>query len=234
MFDTSNLRLPMLQAAQAQKHVTLNDSLQALDVLVQLSVIDRAQLAPPGAPIDGARYLVPDGASGAWSGHAHEIAAFQDGVWVFHAARDGWRVYVAAEGRMLTFAHGRWRETYVHDGFGAGLAFGLVSEDHVLAAGATSETAITIPERAILFGVTGLVSQAVTGVSSFSVGVAADAQRFGSGIGTGVNSQVNGVGTPSAYYSATPIRFTATGGGFTGGSVRVAAHFVRLQIPDFI
>ena len=38
MSDTANLNLPCLEPAQAQKHVTLNEALTALDALVQLSV----------------------------------------------------------------------------------------------------------------------------------------------------------------------------------------------------
>ena len=35
MTDTANLLLPLLQAAQAQKHVTVNEALLRLDALVQ-------------------------------------------------------------------------------------------------------------------------------------------------------------------------------------------------------
>ncbi len=47
---TPNLALPYLAAAQAQKHVTVNEALDALDGLVQLSVISAALAAPPGKP----------------------------------------------------------------------------------------------------------------------------------------------------------------------------------------
>jgi hypothetical protein len=48
MSDTSHiLGLPYIQPAQAQKHVTHNEVLRVLDALVQLSVEDRDQTAPP-------------------------------------------------------------------------------------------------------------------------------------------------------------------------------------------
>ncbi|KKM25255.1 hypothetical protein LCGC14_1596850, partial [marine sediment metagenome] len=51
MSDVSaNLTLPFLQPSQAQKHVTHNEALQRLDLLVQLSVLDRDLTAPPGSP----------------------------------------------------------------------------------------------------------------------------------------------------------------------------------------
>ncbi|HHN73529.1 MAG TPA: DUF2793 domain-containing protein, partial [Thermopetrobacter sp.] len=59
-----NLALPLLSAAQAQKHVTVNDALSRLDGLVQLSVKDRNLAAPPASPVDGDRYIVATGGSG--------------------------------------------------------------------------------------------------------------------------------------------------------------------------
>ena len=66
MPDTStHLLLPYLLAAQAQKHVTVNEALRLLDGLVQLAVLDRHLTAPPASPADGARYIVASGATGA-------------------------------------------------------------------------------------------------------------------------------------------------------------------------
>ena len=39
MAESKNLQLPFLTAAQAHKHVTVNESLLRLDALVQLSVV---------------------------------------------------------------------------------------------------------------------------------------------------------------------------------------------------
>ena len=47
--DTDILGLPLILPAQAQKHVTHNEALVALDVIVQLSVINRDQTVPPAA-----------------------------------------------------------------------------------------------------------------------------------------------------------------------------------------
>jgi len=47
MSETTNLRLPYVQAAQAQKHVTVNEALRLIDGAVQLSVRDRNLAAPP-------------------------------------------------------------------------------------------------------------------------------------------------------------------------------------------
>lgn len=57
MADTPNLGLPLLAAAQSQKHVTHNEALEELDGLVQCSVISRTLTSPPGSPADSREYL---------------------------------------------------------------------------------------------------------------------------------------------------------------------------------
>jgi hypothetical protein len=80
MTDTPNLALPYILASQAQKHVTHNEAIRALDCLVQLSVESRVLTSPPASPADGSRYVVAAGASGDWTGQSGKIAAFQDGI----------------------------------------------------------------------------------------------------------------------------------------------------------
>ena len=65
---TTNLLVPWILAAQAQKHVTHNEALRLLDGLVQLSVLDRDLTTPPGSPADGDRYIVASGGTGSWAG----------------------------------------------------------------------------------------------------------------------------------------------------------------------
>ena len=65
MSDTPLIGLPLLEASQAQKHVTHNEALLLLDAMVHLAVISRALAAPPASPGDGDRYLVAASATGA-------------------------------------------------------------------------------------------------------------------------------------------------------------------------
>ena len=65
MSNSANLALPMLQAAQAQKHVTVNEALTILDGAVQLILQATDQTVPPTTPNDGDCYGVPAGAIGA-------------------------------------------------------------------------------------------------------------------------------------------------------------------------
>ena len=102
------LKLPYIQAAQAQKHVTHNEALRQLDVLVQLSVLTHTRTTPPADPAPGACHLVGANGAGAWAGHDHAIALWSDGAWLFHPPQPGWRVYSLETGTILVFDAGTW------------------------------------------------------------------------------------------------------------------------------
>lgn len=108
MPNTTNLMLPLLTASQSQKHVTHNEALLKLDLQVQLSVVSRSLTAPPGSPVDGDRYIVATGATGAWASKDLNVAAWQNGAWVFLAPRNGWTAYVESEAVTLTWTGSSW------------------------------------------------------------------------------------------------------------------------------
>lgn len=110
MTSTPHLALPLLAAAQAQKHVTHNEALASLDALVHLAVKERGRTAAPGSPAQGERYLVGAGASGDFASHDGEVALFDLGVWRFYSPRPGWRAYVEAEGRIVVFDGSQWQD----------------------------------------------------------------------------------------------------------------------------
>lgn len=131
MSDTPNLNLPYMLAAQAQKHVTHNEALRMLDAVVQLSVLDRNLAAPPASPVNGDRYIVATSPTGAWSGQAEKIAAFQDGAWAFYAPKEGWLAWIADENLVAAFDGGGWAP--ISGGGGVtdhGLLAGLSDDDH--------------------------------------------------------------------------------------------------------
>ena len=74
--QTPNLRLPYMMAAQAQKHVTHNEAIRALDALVQISVASHVTASPPVGPVEGERRIVGAGATGAFAGQTGKIAAW--------------------------------------------------------------------------------------------------------------------------------------------------------------
>jgi Protein of unknown function (DUF2793) len=112
MTSTPRLSLPYLQPNQAQKHVTLNDSLSLLDMLVQLSVQALDEASEPTNPAEGDCYILPDDAIGeAWASlPARSVVCFQDGNWVARAPQAGWRAFVEATGALIVFNGTDWRE----------------------------------------------------------------------------------------------------------------------------
>lgn len=70
--------------------VWMNPSLLRLDTLIFLDVIQRSLNTPPGGPSVGDRYHLGASPTGAWSGHAGEIAGYFDGAWTFFIPKEGW------------------------------------------------------------------------------------------------------------------------------------------------
>lgn len=109
---TANLALPLIQAAQAQKHVTHNEALRLIDTLLQLAVLDRDLASPPGSPGEGQRWIVAASPTGGWAGHAGHIAAWQDAGWQFSAPQTGWVAFVIDEGTLLTWNGTAWGDFF--------------------------------------------------------------------------------------------------------------------------
>lgn len=110
MSETPLLGLPLLDAAQAQKHVTHNEALLLLDAALHLAVASRSVATPPGAPAEGDRYLIAAAATGTWATHDGELAFREQGVWRFATPRTGWRLWVVDESKFLIFDGAVWRD----------------------------------------------------------------------------------------------------------------------------
>jgi Protein of unknown function (DUF2793)/Repeat of unknown function (DUF5907) len=106
--ETTILTLPLILAAQAQKHVTHNEALVKLDLIVQLSVLSRNTLTPPVTPVVGDRYIVGGIGTGAWAGQDQKIALFTLGGWTFTTALLGWQAYIVDESQMGFFDGTTW------------------------------------------------------------------------------------------------------------------------------
>ncbi len=242
MSQTSpTLHLPLVQPAQAQKHVTVNEALLRLDALVRTGVESRTVAVQPAEPGEGAAWLIPAGASGTdWSGFdVGDIAVFRDGSWQAYGPLDGWRVHVRDEDCDVGWqASGqRWRaapslQRLVEGETGgateAWLGDGIVAE----LGGGEVETSLVIPARSVVIGVSVRTRDAITGAASFDCGIAGETAKFGGSLGISAGSSNIGVIGPTAFYADTPILLTANGGDFTGGSVAIAIHAWCPVAPD--
>jgi uncharacterized protein DUF2793 len=103
MTSTPNLALSYLAAAQAQKHATVNEALDHLDGLVQLSVISSILTLPPTNPTDGDRYIVAASAIGAWAGWDDSVAHFSGEAWLRMIPQTGWIAWDQAVGGIVIY-----------------------------------------------------------------------------------------------------------------------------------
>jgi hypothetical protein len=100
--------LPLIAAAQAQKHVTHNEALLMLDALSSAHLLDRDSSAPPLAASDGDAYLVKPAGTGAWAGQDGNIAFALDGGWRFYRPYAGLVAYVVDEAALIVHDGSAW------------------------------------------------------------------------------------------------------------------------------
>jgi hypothetical protein len=234
MPETSKLGLPLVEAAQAQKHVTVNESLSRLDAVVQLTFLEIGRSVPPGAASEGDAYTLGSGASGVWSGQDGRIAVFANGGWVFLDPGLGWQAFSSTTGVRVQYDGVAWVEGGgVISANGAGFVHRTIEIDLAISTGASVVATGAIPANAIVYGVTGVVLVDIGGVTSLGVGVSGATDRYGTGIGTSAGAWLRGLtGSPLAYYAETDLVVTGEGGAFDGtGSLRLAVHFAELTLP---
>lgn len=112
--STARLALPMLFAGQAQKEMTHNEALTALDIAVQASVVEIHAEIPPVDPEPGQCWILGEAPEGAWTGHEFALAAWTDGGWRFVNAREGMRAFVTEVNEFAVFSSGSWAVGELH------------------------------------------------------------------------------------------------------------------------
>lgn len=232
--QTQRLGLPLVQAAQAQKHVTVNESLARLDGLVNLVLLSVSQSLPPMAMVEGSCYGVPPGAGEAWAGQDGKIAIVSNGGWVFVDTQAGMRAFIVDTGSRAIHDGTGWIEGAMTLGsFGSALAARVEESEVTVTAGTSMTTDLVIPNSAMVIGATARVSEALTGtLTSWAMGTEGATDRFGSSLGIQQGSWARGMlSQPFTYWSPAPIILTATGGAFAGGKVRLAVHWLELTLP---
>lgn len=234
MSETAKLGLPLVQPAQAQKHVTVNDAFQRLDAFAQISISTAGAATPPPTPGEGELHAVGTGATADWSGHDGKLALFLNGGWLFLQPNVGWRGWRLDAGSAVSYDGADWVEgggAFTQNG--AGFVHRSIEIDHAISAGATTDVTGFIPSNSMVYGVTGRVLADIGGAASFEIGVAGSSNRYGSGIGVSTWSWARGLtSNPLAYFTATDLVLTATGGTFDGtGTFRLAVHFAELTLP---
>lgn len=232
--ETPRIGLPLLQPAQAQKHVTVNEALIRLDALAGLLLEEVGRTAPPASPAEGGCWAVGAGAGGAWAGQDGSIAIAANGGWVHVAPQAGMRGHLRS-GEPVAFDGSAWRVgALTLTPSGAGIGARSVEVTVTPAAGARVPSGLVIPEGVLILGATARVTTGLGGdLSSWAMGTGDAVDRFGSGLGTAAGSWGRGIlSQPMVYWSPEPLDLIAEGGSFDGeGSVTIALHWLELGLP---
>ena len=119
-----NLSLPLIQAAQAQKHVTHNEAVELLDMIVQLTVQAFDATTPPAQAGEGQAWALGASPTGVWASQGGQIASWRGGGWIFAAPQIGWQAWGVAEGAFRVYTGngrknaGSEAAVLTHDGAG--------------------------------------------------------------------------------------------------------------------
>lgn len=106
---TTRFALPLLVPGQAQKDVTHNEALWAVDLLLHPEFESAEETAPPADPQPGRMWIVPPGASGAWAERGGSIAAWTEAGWRFLAPAPGTTGWLKPAGRRIRWDGSAWR-----------------------------------------------------------------------------------------------------------------------------
>lgn len=190
------LALPYIMPSQAQKHVTHNEALRRLDLLVQMTVASRALAEPPIDPEPGARYIVPAGATGVFAGQAGRIALWEGADWAFFVALPGWQAAVLDEGGAVSWFDGSaWvgPEARLQRAMGLGIATDADATNRLAVAGPATllthdgaghqlkiNKAAAAETASLLFqtGWSGRAEMGTTGSDAFEIKTSADGSGF--------------------------------------------------------
>ena len=234
MAETSRMGLPLLDPAQAQKHVSVNEALARADALAAGLVEEVGRTDPPAAPREGTLWAIGAGATGEWAGRDGRLGLFLNGGWRFAEPWEGMEIADRASGRRWRRIGGTWLGDVLACSPGGAATRAEVFEiEHEITPGASSTTAPAVADKAVVLGVTGRVLDAIGGADAWSIGVPGAAGRYGTGYGITAGAFARGLtGQPQTYYAPTPLLLTAEGGDFTGGRVRLAIHTLSIAPPD--
>lgn len=112
MTRTPRLSLPLIAPSQAQKHVTHNEALMAVDAVLALHLEGIATVEPPEAPTPGSAFGIGEDAAGVWAGRDGNVAVADEGFWSFATPSRGWQATVGEAAVPYVHDGTRWRPAY--------------------------------------------------------------------------------------------------------------------------
>lgn len=238
MATTSNYGITLVEQAQAQKEVTINQAITALDALVGNSVADKDLATPPGSPTPGIMYIIAASPTGAWAGKATQLTYF-DQIWRFIVPQTNQRVWVADENTHYRFNGTAW--VAISGGGGGSSSFDAITSGtnttatmvvdtgaSITASGSGTITATALPAS----GLTGTtLASGITASSLTSVGTLTGLSVAGTGTITSTSASALAVGANGATNPAFNVSAATASqvggisivGAATGGTTTITA-----------
>lgn len=106
--QTPNLALPFIMPSQAQKHVTHNEAIELLDMIVQLTLEESNAVTPLPSPSEGQAWALSAAPTGDWAGQAGMIATWRGGGWLFVTPKEGWMAWVKDDAELQVYTGSTW------------------------------------------------------------------------------------------------------------------------------
>ena len=108
MNETTRWNLPLLASGQAQKEVTHNEALLAVDGLLHLAVASRGLASPPMLADAGEIHIIAPGAEEDWVGLAGQLASYDGFGWTIVVPRIGCLAWLIDEQALCVFTRQGW------------------------------------------------------------------------------------------------------------------------------
>lgn len=105
---STRLQLPLIEAAQALKHITHNEAIERLDLYTHLAFTEMDVTAPPGSPTVGECLAIGSSATGDFAGQDGQIACYTVGGWRFVPPVEGQLAYDLSAASIIVYRASAW------------------------------------------------------------------------------------------------------------------------------
>lgn len=238
---TPTLNLPFILPSQAQKHVTVNESLSLIDGLVQMSLKDINISQAPELAQNGDAYMISSDPIGDWASFAGHIALWSEGQWLYVRPQDGWTAWIEPLNGLHVFDHGTWAPLAIQGRSGQSVldengrltsrlmpGLDIFSQLTACPLSATAtqsqESGAYIPSHHLLIGVRAVVSTALSDGVKWSLGDGVTANKFATSMDAAVGVEALAFcDPPRVYWEDTPIRVT-TNADNSAGALNITVY----------